>query len=118
MDEDSGISSDDSLFAQYGALLPSDKILEQYKHCHRKFMNRSSLPNTWNSIPRGYYRIMDTLHTNAFSEIVIAHSMVGEEKDSKLEQGRISRIKIYREGWPLPKPENTRPELKAETKPC
>lgn len=114
-DEDAGISSDDdSLFAQYGALLPTDKLPEKYKRCHCKLMNHSSVSQS--SIPRGCYRILDFLSTNAFSEVVIAQSMAGDKKDSGLEHGRLYCIKIYREGWPLPLPENTRPELKAETK--
>ncbi|KAF8809626.1 hypothetical protein BYT27DRAFT_6512653 [Phlegmacium glaucopus] len=69
--EDAGISfDDDSLFAQYGALLPSDKLPEKYKRCHLKPTKRVSSPsNTQSSFPLGCYRVVDFLHTNDFSGI-------------------------------------------------
>ena len=94
--EDAGIASDDdSLLAQYGALLPSDKLPEKYKRCHRKLVNRSSLPNTWSSIPRGCYRIVDFLHNTAFTKVVIAQS-TAKDTDSGREKGKLRCIKIYR----------------------
>jgi len=114
--EDAGISSDDdNLFAQYGALLPSDKMPEKYKRCHLKLKKRVSLPfNTQSSIPRSCYRVVDFLHTNNFSEVVVAQSMA--EDDKKGSGGKLCCIKIYRHGWLLPNPEDSRPELQAETK--
>ena len=114
--KDAGISfDDDSLFAQYSALLPSDKMPEKYKHHRLKLARRFPPPfSNRTSIPHSCYRIVDPIHSNDFSEVVVAQLVA--ENDFGLGKGRMCCIKIYRNGWSLPMPENIRPELKAETK--
>ena len=116
--KDPGISfDDDSLFAQYSALLPSDKMPEKYKHHRLKLTKRFPPPfSNRTSIPRNCYRIVDFVHSNDFSEVVVAQLVAENGKDFGLGKGRVCCIKIYRNGWSLPMSENIRPELKAETK--
>ncbi|KAF8809661.1 kinase-like protein [Phlegmacium glaucopus] len=96
------------------ALTTIANLLKKYKRCHLKPTKRVSLPsNTQSSIPLGCYRVVDFLHTNDFSDVVIARSVAGNKNGS----GRkLCCVKIYRHDQCMPRPEDSWPEFLSETK--